>query len=241
MAVYAAHPSVEAIVLGGSVARGTAAADSDIDLGIFWRELGHERERGDLLSRLSGELHRTVDNSERYSSDNPRREGLIEIIAVTTSDSTTWAVDLEHETVTGTDRVISEVVDSLDTSLERQELISVIDIGIPLHGESLVRQWRERAVYSDEFMNRVVCENLLGIGQKLLATKKWGDREEWFSVQESLLDVARRLFLTLLSLNRKWCYTDNVNFKGISGMLSGLELQPPSRRDSVRSSTLSSA
>lgn len=226
VAVYAGHPSVEAIILGGSVARGTAAAESDIDLGIFWKEIPQERGRGDLLSRLSGELHRTVDNSERYSSDNPRRQGLIEIIAVTAPDSTIWAVDVEHETVAGTDRVISEVVVDLNTSLERQELLSVIDTGIPLHGASLVGEWRERALYSDEFMDKVVCENLLGIGRKVLAAKRWGDREEWFGLQECLLDVARRLFLALMSLNRTWCYTDNVNFKGAGGVLSGLKLQP---------------
>ena len=34
-AAYRKHPAVQAIILGGSTARGTAHEQSDIDLGLF--------------------------------------------------------------------------------------------------------------------------------------------------------------------------------------------------------------
>jgi predicted nucleotidyltransferase len=37
--VYASHPDVQAIILGGSTARGVASADSEIDLGLCGRKL----------------------------------------------------------------------------------------------------------------------------------------------------------------------------------------------------------
>lgn len=229
-AAYATHLGVQAIILGGSVARDRASASSDIDLGIFWSDLGSERERAGLLTKISGELLRTVDNSERYSLRSPRRQGLIEIIKVKPSApgrfTRTWIVDLEHETVAGTEHVLSDVVGKLDTSLDMQELMSVIHRGIALHGHSIVRKWREHGVYTDEFMREAVSESLLGIGKELRKAKNWGEHEEWFLLQESLLKAGRRVILSLMALNREWCYTDNLNFKGIAGFVSQLAVQP---------------
>jgi hypothetical protein len=53
-------------------------------------------------------------------------------------------LDIEHETVAGTEMVLSEVVDQYDPSLEKQELLSVIDHGVVLHGHDLVNRWGKR-------------------------------------------------------------------------------------------------
>lgn len=49
-------PGVAAVVLGGSRARGTAHADSDLDLGIYYRPANAPSV--ELLRRLARELHR---------------------------------------------------------------------------------------------------------------------------------------------------------------------------------------
>jgi hypothetical protein len=219
---------VQAIVVGGSVARGTAHEGSDIDLGIFWTQVASQGERDILIERIGGRLRRRVDNAIRYSEDNPRRQGCIEIVELEPmSPSNQMGLDLEHETAAGTERVLAQVIDELDPSLEKQELLAVIQGGMALYGHSLVARWREKTRrYPDELARKIVAQNLRGIGSSLLAQMHWVETEDWFSLYEGYLDIGRRLLLTLLALNRVWAFTDNPDFKGFGPVVEGFALKP---------------
>jgi hypothetical protein len=227
-AVYAGHPGVRAVIVAGSVARGTAHAHSDIDLGIFWTEVASEQDRSDLIRRIGGRRERWVENRRRYGVDNPRRQGCIEIVALeATSAAPGLKLDLEHQTVAGTERVLVDVVDEHDPSLEKQELLSVIQDGIALDGDDVVDRWREKTQrYPDELALKMVTQNLAGIGRRLSDQVHWARTQDWFCLYESFLDIGRRLLLTLMGLNRVWAFTDNPNFKGHKSVVDGFELQP---------------
>ncbi len=169
-AVYTSHPDLHAIVLGGSTVRGVARERSDIDLGLFWTQVPSQNARGELVNGLRGQLTRCIENQHRYSIGNPRRRGCIEIINIqSTTDQPGLRLDIEHETVAGTERVISDVVDQYDNSIEKQELLSVIEYGIQLHGHDLVNRWREKMQdYPDVLAEKMVNQHLQGIGAKLL-------------------------------------------------------------------------
>ena len=144
-----------------------------------------------------------------------------------TSGTPLLRLDIEHETVVGTERVLSEVVDQYDPSLEKQELLSVIQHGIVLCGHNVVDRWREKAQsYPDELANKMVTQHLLGIGTSLLAQFHWVRTQDWFCLYEGFLDIGRRLLLTLMGLNRVWAFTDNSDFKGLKSFADGFEWQP---------------
>jgi hypothetical protein len=227
-AIYAGHPKVEAVILGGSTACGVASEDSDIDLGLFWTRIGSTRERGDLIRRSGGQMSRSVENHLRYSHSNPRTEGLIEIVEFQpAAGRPQLRFDLEHESVAGTEQVLLDVLDKSDISLEKQELLSVIQTGIVLHGEELVGKWRQRAQeYPDVLAEKMVSEQLLGIVVGFLDQNRSASSQDWCPVQEVFLDIRRRLFLSLLGLNRVWAYTDNPNFKGLKEFCEQLGLLP---------------
>jgi hypothetical protein len=227
-AVYTGHPDVQAIILGGSVARGTAHERSDIDLGIFWSPIAGQEERHELVRRVGGKIHRHVDNDIRYSEDNPRRQGCIEIVELLpTPAASRMRLDLEHETVAGTENVLQQVIKGHDPSLEKQELISVIQDGIALHGHDLVARWRERTRrYADELVYKMVAQNLLGTGRILQSQVHRASTQDWFCLYGSFLEVGRRLLLALMALNRTWAYTDNPNFGGFKPVVEGLALKP---------------
>jgi predicted nucleotidyltransferase len=227
-AVYAGHPGVRAIIVGGSVARGTAYEGSDIDLGVFWTQVASQGERNDLIRQVGGRLRRRVDNDIRYSEANPRRQGCIEIVELEPIlPSYRLGLDLEHETVAGTERVLAQVIDGLDPSLEKQELLAVIQGGVALYGHNLVARWREKARrYPDELARQIVTQNVLGIGSGLLAQTHRVKTEDWFCLYEGYLDIGRRLLLTLLALNRVWAFTDNPNFGGFGQVVEGFALKP---------------
>ena len=227
-AIYAVHPDVGSIIVGGSAARTVAHELSDIDLGIFWNRLPTEEERNNLIPKVGGRLKRHVDNNLRFSSDNPRKEGLIEIIDLPpVDDFHVMEMDIEHETVEGTNQVLSQVIDQLDISLEKQELVSVIHDGIVLHGYNLVDQWRARSIsYPQNYAEKMVAEHFSGIGLNLQEQIRWIKAKEWFYLYEGFLKIGRQLFLTLMGLNRKWVFTDNSNFKGWNTFADKLELKP---------------
>jgi predicted nucleotidyltransferase len=227
-AVYASHPNVEAIVVGGSVARDTAHERSDIDLGLFWSEIAPEGERSDLIAKVGGKLRRRVDNALRYSEGNPRRQGCIEIVEIEpTAAAHGLGLDLEHETVAGTERVLDQVIDKFDLSLEKQELLSVIQDGIALYGHDRVAHWREKTRrYPGELERKMVTQNLLGISRQLLEQVHWIETGDWFCLYEGYLNVGRRLLLALMALNRVWAFTDNPNFGGFGPVVERFALKP---------------
>ncbi len=226
--IYAQHPDVWAILLGGSTARGTAGRHSDLDLGIFWTAIPASAERQALVRRLGGELTRTVDNSRRYPVDNPRRDGCLEMVELTTGNASQpiW-LDLEHETVEGTRRVFSQVVKEGDISLEKQELLHVIQNGISLTGHDFIDAWRRKQLaYSDELAVKMVSHHFIGFGTRLVSQLRWVSTGDWFCLYEGFLRAGRSLLLTLMGLNREWAYTDNPNFKGMRDVVNGFEIQP---------------
>jgi predicted nucleotidyltransferase len=227
-AVYASHPDVRAIILGGSTARNTAHEHSDIDLGLFWTQVTSQKDRSDLMQRVGGKLVRCVENHLRYSVGNPRRQGCVEIVELKpTSVTPRLRLDIEHETVVAAERVLSEVIDDYDLSLEKQELLSVILGGLVIYGHELVDRWREKAlIYPDELAQKMATQHFLGIGKGLLDQVHWARTEDWFCLYEGFLAIGRRLLLTLMGVNRVWAFTDNPDFKGLKPFIDGLELQP---------------
>ena len=47
--VYATHPAVRAVLLGGSIARGWGDRYSDLEIGVFWQEPPADQDRKDAL------------------------------------------------------------------------------------------------------------------------------------------------------------------------------------------------
>ncbi len=242
--MYAGHPDVGAVLLGGSTARGEAARDSDIDLGVFWMRLAPEEERRELLRRAGGSLRRSVPNHLRFQAGVPRQLGCIEIAEFTPNPDEALRIelDLEHETVAGTERSLALVMQEGDASLELQELVAVIQEGLPLHGHDLLDRWREKSKdYPDALAVKMVTDNLLGIGALLLAQFGWVQTQDWLCLQDGFLKVGRRLLLCLMGLNRVWAFTDNPNFKGLKPFTERLELKPDRFADRLGESMQSSA
>lgn len=227
-AVYATHPDVKAIILGGSVGRGTANEGSDIDLGIFWSQVAPEEERLELVRQIDGGHQRTVDNLYRFPDGSLRRQGCIEIIELQpTADRPRIGLDAEHETVGGTELVIIDVIDEFDPALDKQELLSVIESGTVLYGHELAGRWREKmSRYPDEVAVKMVTKYLYGIGKQLQKLADWVQSEDWFCLYEGYLKIGRRLLLALMGLNRVWAFTDNHDFKGMKPFVDGFALQP---------------
>jgi len=226
--VYGAYPEVAAVILGGSTARGTAGESSDIDIGVFWQRLPDEATTISLLQQAGIRLNRSVANEMRFSEGCPRRNGRIEIGHLSAENGFQCCVDVEHETVEGTEEVLDRVFTRHEVNLENQELVSVIRQGVVLHGEVLLQDWRKISeAYPDAVAHRIIQENLGGISSILGSIHHVTTSYEMVRWQRMAYDLRKRITLALMAANRIWAFTDNTDFKGLDSFVCGVSLKPP--------------
>ena len=61
---YSDHPSIKAVMVGGSVSRGYADRYSDLEVGVFWADAPTEAERKSAVESVGGKLL-TFDEAPR--------------------------------------------------------------------------------------------------------------------------------------------------------------------------------
>jgi ribosomal protein S18 acetylase RimI-like enzyme len=225
---YTRHPEVAAVILGGSASRGTARADSDIDLGVFWSRLPNEDETYALLQQAGVQLARSEANDLRFPEECPRRNGRIEIGHLSEATEFQGRVDVAHETVKGTEKVLDQVFRLNNSTLENQELISVIREGVVLHGAKLVSFWRASSeMYPNEIARQMIRNHFLGISSTLRSRTSVIASCDWICRQKVCSDLCRRLILALMAINRMWAFTDNTDFKGLDTFVDRMHVKPP--------------
>ncbi len=146
--IYAADSDVAAVIVGGSVARGTADRFPDLELGIFWTG----EPRGERCAALAAEAGATGRRtyppapSSHWWEEDFTHEGL--------------KVDLLHATVADTERLLADVTVRFDTKPTKLVITGVLRCAIPLAGNSLVEHWRHAATYPDGLAAAVVRAHL---------------------------------------------------------------------------------
>src|SRR3954452_17501354 len=126
--LYAANPYVDAVLLGGSSARGHADRYSDIELGVFWQRPPNEMERKDVVTRSKGDLLYLYpyDVDEQVWSDDlmigrshpdiPKSGVLVEVV---------------HYTAAYMQETLDKVLLAYDPDESKQNLLASIMDGIP--------------------------------------------------------------------------------------------------------------
>jgi predicted nucleotidyltransferase len=186
---------VEAIVVGGSVARGYADEYSDLEIPVFWDKLPTDAERKALITALEAEL--------LYEYDGPSLEDNLLIRG--------FQVDLWHNTVAHEESVIGGVVEGLSTDLGDSNFMDTLRSCIPLHGHAIIEGWKQRArMYPEPLAVRNIEHALAAIDMRHLAIH--ATRHNPTLVYGQISNLQQQLFLVLLALNRayfptyKWLY-----------------------------------
>lgn len=147
---YAAQPDVEAILVGGSVARGCADRFSDVEIGVFWRALPEPSVHEELMRATGGE-NWVLDPFDPATEDVQFEEYFVSGLKI----------DMRHMTTSGMERVLTAIVDNADRDAERQGIVYVARHGIPLYGEVLLEDWRAKTErYPDALAYEMVRHSL---------------------------------------------------------------------------------
>jgi hypothetical protein len=207
---YAANPKVAAVLVAGSVGAGHADRYSDLELDIFWSAPPTDAERRAPVEAAGG----TVRTLFPFEDDEWAEELLIDGLK---ADTSMFLV----ETM---DRWLAEVVDGAGTEEGPQYLIAAVQHSIPLHGEALVRRWREKAAsYPDALARAMVARSLHPPARWYYAAMP-AERDDLVFLHEIIVAVVASLLRTLHGLNRR--YIAHPNLKWMDHIAAELTVAP---------------
>ncbi|MCE2395170.1 hypothetical protein J4G02_11340 [Candidatus Poribacteria bacterium] len=198
MPVYANHPKVKVVIVGGSVGRGIADCYSDVEIGVFWTEPPSEAERKTLAERV-GAVYREQMSPYEFDPRQPGEEEADEDIYVGGDKDSGFNVDIKHKTIAAVEQYLVEMFDHCQPHDNR--LAEVLSHSIPLYGQSLAEQWRRKvAIYPTELAQKIV-HTLLRFEQWWLC-EQFAKEEEMILVQEQFSDRLTTVISVLAVLNR---------------------------------------
>ena len=218
--VYAVHPQVAAVVLGGSTARGHADRYSDIEVGVFWQQPPTDADRQAAATAISGDLVRLYpyDPAEevwcddymlgRAHPDHPKSGVLVEVVHYTTDFLT---------------RTFAAVLHDYNPDPLKHLLIAGVVDGVPLHNAALVQHWKDRAAAYPEGLALAVV-NRHAIIDHFWRWEMWLARSEnLMMLYQAFTQIQQQLLHMLLGLNRIYYF----GFKWIDVISDHLTQQPP--------------
>ena len=198
MPVYANHPKVKVVIVGGSVGRGIADCYSDVEIGVFWTEPPSEAERKTLAERV-GVVYREQMSPYEFDPRHPGEEEADEDIYVGGDKDSGFNVDIKHKTIAAVEQYLVEMFDHCQPHDNR--LAEVLAHSIPLYDQSLAEQWRRKvATYPNELARKTV-HTLLRFEQWWLC-EQFAKEEEMILVQEQFSDRLTTAISVLAVLNR---------------------------------------
>ncbi len=190
-----AFPGVQAIIVGGSVARGYADAYSDLELPIFWDALPPDETRLSLVAALQGAF--------LHGYDGPALEDQLLIDG--------FQVDLWHNTVAAEDDVFKAVLEDYSTDFGDSNFMDTIRACIPLYGEAIIQRWKQQAAqYPEALALKNIQQHITAFDAAQLAVEAYRDNPTVFYA--AIIRLQEAMFLVLLALNRlyfptyKWMY-----------------------------------
>jgi len=200
-----AFPGVQAIIVGGSVARGYADAYSDLELPIVWEALPTDETRLAVVAALHGEF--------LYGYDGPSLEDQLLING--------FQVDLWHNTVTGEEAVLKAVLEDYSTDFGDSNFMDTVRACIPLHGDEIIQGWKRQAAhYPEALAMKNIREHMVAFDAGQLAVLAYRDNPTVFYAAISRLQES--MFLVLLALNRLYFPT----FKWMYQVLATMPIKP---------------
>jgi len=224
---YALIPTVDALFLGGSTARGQADRYSDIELSVLWTTPPTEQERGQVITQLGGDLH--------FLSPYIKDEGLWEDLFFLGRNQENIPksgchVEVSHYLVSTIEADIDRVLIASEVDSELHNLMAGILSSIPLINASRIDGWKQRLHKYPDTLQLAVIRHY-GIIDHFwrweMYVARGNNRMEIASLFTRILYQVLHL---LLGLNRR--YFDG--FKWIDSLIPRLEIAPERLRERIR-------
>ncbi|MFN8496579.1 MAG: hypothetical protein U0641_01895 [Anaerolineae bacterium] len=217
--VYDDVDEARAVLISGSAATGLADSASDIEMTVFWASAPSEETRRRVIEGGGGAARRLYD----YEDDNGDWP----------DDALLRGVELQisNRPIAVVETWLADVVERHETSLVKQDLIAIIQSGVPVKGGALVEAWRAQAAsYPPALTRAIVAEHLWFVAA--WNRNKLAARNELVLFYEDAAASAKRLFLVWLALSG--VYLPHLGFKWMEQTIVGLPVAPTDAARRVR-------
>ena len=226
---YASDPTVVALILGGSVARGHADRFSDLELFVVRTEPPTNADRGGAIAAAGGDLvwlHPVEDDVPGPVWCDVWKIGRRGDQAFTGIE-----VDMHHVLAKTVEQTLRDVVEEFDADVRKHSFVGGLLHAIPLHGEAIVESWQKRAsTYPDQLRVAVVRAHAQIEG--LWRLDAFCARSNPVAGYTVLTGAHEELLHALLGLNRVY-YS---GFKSLEAVAADLLVTPRDLLERVRAS-----
>lgn len=208
--IYQQNPKVEAVLLGGSVSRNWHDEHSDIELFVIWKGAPTDEERKAPIVELNGNiidfhLYEDEEWSETYTTQGVKLE---------ISNFLTDTIN----------NVISDVIISYDTDLDKQCIVATVYNGVTLSGDIVINSMKEKvSKYPYGLSVAMVKENIF-LGNRWTNREALLERKDWLMLYKLMVAVQTNLMGVLFGLNRQFVH--HPAFKWQKHTLSSMEITP---------------
>lgn len=202
---YAAEPTVDAVLIAGSVARGHADKFSDANLRVFWQKPPTDVLRKRILQRIIADA-KSVHSFE--PSQQLWRETCFVGRAEPQAEVSGLPIEIAGHTVDRAQLILEDVQERCDPDFLKQNFISDIQHGIPIKGNQILDAWKEQArAYPDSLARAVVLRH--GHIENYWQWRMYLDRNSRFMFDNHIAEVQKKILLMLLAVNRIYYFGFN--------------------------------
>jgi hypothetical protein len=210
---YITNSKVGAAMVTGSVAEGECDFYSDIDMSIYYDELPTEEELEIARQHNQG-------TARLWFLGDRSKGGFAEAYKVNGVEC-----QFGHVTINQWEQDMATVLEQLDVTSWVQKALSGILICIPLYGEELINNWKQKAAnYPDALAFAMVKKHLQFFSL-------WGLQENYFVTRDGtlwqhqiLVETAQNLLGVLAGLNR--LYYSTFQFKRMGKFIDKMYIAP---------------
>nr|AIA11288.1 Unknown Function [uncultured bacterium] len=223
-AAYRDNPNVQAVMVGGSVARGHADHYSDLELGVFWSQPPSEAERKTAVTHVGGALWSFTSYQTDPETVVTEQYGLDTLVINGHTYHGSLMISTNHLTVRALERYFTDVQEYHDTNLDKQMLLAAIQDGQALTGNALLQTWQARAtIYPDRLAIKMVQENLWC--GPWFVPQAYVERDDLVVLYQHFIWMQQSILKILAGLNR--VYYRSVEYKWMDGVIDRFTFAPP--------------
>ena len=211
-AVFRQNPHIKAILVTGSVAKGHADDNSDIDIIMYYDA---------LPGQAAFEAYRqaALDSGGGFYGGNAE-EGfaLFQYIEGIRHD-------FAHAPLSETEELLTAFLANPDLeNTNKQIMLDGILTGVPLKGAEIARQWKNQLANYPPQLGEMLVKKHLRFRPHWVLQKMGVERNEVIFLQEELLNAAQNIFGVLCGLNQLY---HPGKIKGLNYTVTKMQIAPP--------------
>lgn len=208
--LYGKHPNVDAVMLAGSVSRKLNDQFSDIEIYILWDREPADIDRKEFIKQLNGTVISFYDYEDEEWSEAYHVDGI--------------KIEVSNFLSSSIRRILKEAAINTVIDIDIQCIASSVKDGVPLYGESLIKEFKQEVEVYPENLRRAMVESQLFFSSRWSARYTFINRKDFFLFQKVVMDVIEKMLLMLHGLNGM--YVAHPGFKWLSYTLSEMKYKP---------------